>query len=61
MKSIVVVVVGGGINIVVVNAVPTSIVVVIVDMEDCAVGTNKDELKEDVDAVGTITGTIDVV
>jgi hypothetical protein len=60
----VVVVVGGGINIVVVNAVPTCIVVVIVDggaFEDCTTGATELELEVDVDAVGTVTGTIDVV
>jgi hypothetical protein len=57
----VVVVVGGGMNIVVVNAVLTCIVVVIVDLEDCATGTIEAELEVDVDAVGTITGGIDVV
>jgi hypothetical protein len=64
--SIVVVVVGGGINIVVVNAVPTCIVVVIVNegsFEAAAgtTGTTEAKLEVDVDAVGTVTGTMDVV
>jgi hypothetical protein len=64
--SIVVVVVGGGINIVVVNAVPTCIVVVIVDegsFEAAGGTTGATELEDevDVDAVSTVTGTIDVV
>jgi hypothetical protein len=62
----VVVVVGGGINIVVVNAVPTCIVVVIVDegsFEAAGGTTGATELEDevDVDAVSTVTGTIDVV
>lgn len=58
-----VVVVWGGINIVVVNAVPTCIVVVIVDEGsfEAAGGTTEAELEVDVDAVGTVTGTMDVV
>ena len=60
------VVVGGGINIVVVNAVPTCIVVVIVNegsFEAAAgtTGTTEAKLEVDVDAVGTVTGTMDVV
>jgi hypothetical protein len=57
----VVVVVGGSMNIVVVNAVPTCIVVVIVDLEDCTIGATEAELEVEVDAVGTITGTMDAV
>lgn len=61
-----VVVVGGGINMVVVNAVPTCIVVVIVDEGSFeaaggTTGATELELEVEIDAVGTVTGTIDVV